>query len=386
MQILIIPSEQFLTQNDPLGGIFQLHQARALLDNDFKVGIIGVGFISPREILKSNKYVQYEQIDGIPVYRQYAKSLLPTRLTGLTYRKQKLFKLFVPVFEEYIKEHGIPDVVHAHNFLFAGFIAQAIKTKYNIPYIITEHSSAFARGMIDQKFDDELTMCAKDAKTVAAVSKPFAELLAKRLKVKVEVIPNIVDKYFMATPSKTKNLEFNFLNIAGFNKNKNQRLLIDAFTEGFKDKDNVFLRIGGYGVLEDELKNLVKEYSMQDRIIFLGSLTQERVKEEMDSADCFVLSSNYETFGVVLIESLACGTPVIATKCGGPEDIVDEKNGILIGIGDKRALEEAMQYMYENKNRYDRKLLSDETIEKFGEKAFVDRVTALYNRAVKDKI
>jgi glycosyltransferase involved in cell wall biosynthesis len=229
-------------------------------------------------------------------------------------------------------------------------------------------------------------MCAKDAKTVTAVSTPFAELLAKRLKVNVEVISNIVDKYFIPTTIKTKNLEFNFLNIAGFNKNKNQRLLIDAFTDGFKDKDNVFLRIGGYGVLEDELKDLVKEYSMEDRIIFLGSLTQERVKEEMDSADCFVLSSNYETFGVVLIESLACGTPVIATKCGGPEDIVDEKNGILIGIGDKRALKEAMQYMYENKNRYDRKLLSDATIERFGEKAFVDRVTALYNRAVKDKI
>ncbi len=386
MHILILPSEHFMTVNRSLGGIFQLQQAKALLDNDFKVGIIGVGFISPREILKSNKYVQYEQIDGIPVYRQYAKSLLPTRLTGLTYRKQKLFKLFVPVFEEYIKEHGIPDVVHAHNFLFAGFIAQAIKTKYSIPYIITEHSSAFARGMIEQKFDDELTKCAKDAKTVTAVSTPFAELLAKRLKVNVEVLPNIVDKYFIATASRTKNSEFTFLNIAAFHENKNQKLLIDAFTEGFKDKDNIFLRIGGYGVLEDELKNLVKEYSMQDRIIFLGSLTQERVKEEMDSADCFVLSSNYETFGVVLIESLACGTPVIATKCGGPEDIVDEKNGILIGIGDKRALEEAMQYMYENKNRYDRKLLSDETIEKFGEKAFVDRVTALYNRAVKDKI
>lgn len=382
MHILILPSEHFMTANRSLGGIFQLQQAKALLDNDFKVGIIGVGFIGPREILKSNKYIQYENIDGIPVYRKYVKSLLPTRLTRLNYRKQKLFELFIPIFEEYIKEYGIPDVVHAHNFLFAGFIAQSIKTKYSIPYILTEHSSAFARGMIDQKFDDELTMCAKEAKTVTAVSTPFAELLTKRVEVNVEVLPNIVDKYFMAPASKSKNVEFNFLNIAGFNKNKNQRLLIDAFTDAFKDKKNTFLRLGGYGVLEDELKNLVKEYSMEDKIIFLGRLTQERIKEEMDSADCFVLSSNYETFGVVLIESLACGTPVIATKCGGPEDIVDETNGILIDVGDKMALEKAMHFMYENKNRYDRKLLSDATIEKFGEKAFVARVTTLYDRAL----
>lgn len=383
MHILILPSEHFMTVNESLGGIFQLQQAKALLDNDFKVGIIGVGFISPREILKSNKYSKYEQIDGIPVYRKYIKSILPTRITGLTYRKQKLFKLFIPIFEKYIKEHGMPDVVHAHNFLFAGFIAEAIKTKYNIPYIITEHSSAFARGMIDQNYNRELTTCASNAKVVSAVSTPFTKLLTTRLKVHTEVLPNIVDKYFISTDSNKEDSDkFNFLNIAGFNKNKNQKLLIDAFADAFKDRKNVFLKIGGYGVLEGELKNLVKEYSMEDRIIFLGLLTQDRVKEEMDNADCFVLSSNYETFGVVLIESLACGTPVIATKCGGPEDIVDESNGILINVGDKSALKRAMHSMYENKNKYDRKLLSGVTIERFGEKAFVDRVTTLYNRAL----
>lgn len=383
MHILILPSEHFMTVNRSLGGIFQLQQARALLDNDFKVGIIGVGFISPREILKSNKYSKYEQIDSIPVYRKYIKSILPTRITGLTYRKQKLFKLFIPIFEKYIKEHGMPDVVHAHNFLFAGFIAEAIKEKYNIPYIITEHSSAFARGMIDQNYNRELTACASNAKVVLAVSTPFTKLLTTRLKVHTEVLPNIVDKYFISTDSNKEDSDkFNFLNIAGFNKNKNQKLLIDAFADAFKDRKNVFLKIGGYGVLEDELKKLVKEYSMEDRIIFLGSLTQDRVKEEMDNADCFVLSSNYETFGVVLIESLVCGTPVIATKCGGPEDIVDESNGILIDVGDKSALKRAMHSMYENKNKYDRKLLSGATIERFGEKAFIDRVTTLYNRAL----
>ena len=165
--------------------------------------------------------------------------------------------------------------------------------------------------------------------------------------------------------------------------NKNQKLLINAFALGFKKNTNVFLRIAGYGELEQKLKNLVKEYALEERITFLGRLSQDRVREEMQNADCFVLSSNYETFGVVLIESLACGAPLIATRCGGPEDIVKEDNGILIDVGDKKALVEAMHYMYKNNTKYNRTTLSKRTIEKFSEKAFVDRVTSLYNRILK---
>ena len=80
------------------------------------------------------------------------------------------------------------------------------------------------------------------------------------------------------------------------------------------------------------LEALVQEKALTEQVTFLGSLTREQVRQEVSEADAFVLSSEYETFGVVVIEALALGKPVIATRCGGPESIVVPSVGYLVEI------------------------------------------------------
>jgi glycosyltransferase involved in cell wall biosynthesis len=65
------------------------------------------------------------------------------------------------------------------------------------------------------------------------------------------------------------------------------------------------------------------------------------------------MASDFETFGVVLIEALAMGRPVIATDCGGPREIVNESNGMLVPARDNGALARAMQRMVEQRHRYE---------------------------------
>ena len=98
----------------------------------------------------------------------------------------------------------------------------------------------------------------------------------------------------------------------------------------------------------------------------------------MMNSDCFVLSSNFETFGVVLIEALACGLPLIATKCGGPEDIINKQNGILMDVENQLQLEDAMITMYKNAHNYDKEKLRNYAKEKFGEKTFIENVIKYY--------
>ena len=98
----------------------------------------------------------------------------------------------------------------------------------------------------------------------------------------------------------------------------------------------------------------------------------------MMNSDCFVLSSNFETFGVVLIEALACGLPLIATKCGGPEDIVNKQNGILMDVENQLQLEDAMLTMYKNANKYDKQKLRSDAKDRFGEKAFIKNAMKYY--------
>jgi len=101
-------------------------------------------------------------------------------------------------------------------------------------------------------------------------------------------------------------------------------------------------------------------------------------------ADCFVLPSRYETFGVVLIEALASGLPLIATKCGGPEDIVNCGNGVLVEIDNVELLAEAMRALKRNKHKYDANRLREEAILRFGEAAFVNNVLPIYEAAIND--
>jgi aminotransferase len=288
----------------------------------------------------------------------------------------------------YIKEFGQPDIIHAHNFLYAGLIANYIKIKFNIKYIITEHSSSFVRNKLSDLKIKKINESAINALSVTAVSSAFQNILEKYTDSKIDLLPNIVDEFFFKSKFylKKNNNKFIFLNIANLDENKNQEFLIKSLKKLVNTNQNVVLKIGGDGFLRNELENLVKSLGIKNQVEFLGRINQVQVREEMMNANCFVLPSNYETFGVVLIEALACGLPLIATKCGGPEDIVDDSNGLLIDTDNQKQLEKAMAYMYDNAIKYNREKLREDVMNKFGECSFVENVMKYYKLGLKNKI
>ena len=95
---------------------------------------------------------------------------------------------------------------------------------------------------------------------------------------------------------------------------------------------------------DDHLKGIAPR-GVRSQVTFLGAIPRDAVREAMWAADCFVLPSHAENFGVVLIEALATGLPVISTRCGGPEDIVNDDVGILLRPGDERGLADALAAM-----------------------------------------
>ena len=384
MHILVIPSEHFMTKEQPLGGIFQYHQAKALAKFGYKVGILSVGYITPRYLFKQYKYEKSEKLDGLNIKRNYKQLYFPHRFLSFKFLKKSYINLAENLYLEYIKEFGQPEIIHAHNFLYGGLIAYDLFTKYKVPYMITEHSSSFSR----YKLSDEIRECihesAYHAFEVTSVSSSFRILLEEYTKSHINILPNIVDEYFFEKRFLKQNKEeFIFLNIASLDENKNQTLLIETFAKVAKKKKNVSLRIAGSGIMEIQLKKLVQKLKIEKKVVFLGRIEQEKVRDEMMHADSFVLTSNYETFGVVLIEALACGTPLIATKCGGPEDIVNISNGKLITTGSKSELESAMYAMYDHYEEYDSAKLRNDTKERFGEDAFVRIISLYYNEGKK---
>ena len=122
---------------------------------------------------------------------------------------------------------------------------------------------------------------------------------------------------------------------------KNPQLLLRAFAS-VSQRLAARLVFIGQGPLENDLRRLAHQLHIADKIVFLG--WQENPFKYMSRATVFALSSDYEGFGNVLVEAMACGCPVVATNCSfGPSEILaDGRYGLLIPVGDERALAEAL--------------------------------------------
>lgn len=379
--ILVIPSWYPQFSGD-IGGSFFREQAIALRKAGYQVGVIYPQIRSLKDIKKIIKKpfgLTIENDDGVNTIRQYSANYIPK---NRKYSKSHYIKIALKLFDIYIKKFGKPDIIHVHSMLYAGFVANVIYHKYGIPYVITEHSTAFARGLVAISEINSLQPIINDAKVCIAVSCEFVILLNDFFKTQKWVyIPNIVNDEFLNYSKKIElNENFTFINVCFLDRKKRVDLLISAFAKAFKGNEKVYLKIGGDGVLKSELELLAKNLGIESQVIFLGKLTRQQVKEEMALSNAFVLSSEYETFGVVLVEALALGKPVIATKCGGPESIVISDVGELITKNSETEMTSALLKMYKNWNEYDSDKIRQYCLENFSEKAVIDRLTKIYDK------
>ncbi len=138
------------------------------------------------------------------------------------------------------------------------------------------------------------------------------------------------------------------------------------------------MTIVGDGPKKHYLKNLIIELGIEKCVEFTGKLSREEMLPKLSYSNVFVLPSNSETFGVVYIEAMALGLPVIATKCGGPEDFVDSSNGLLIERNSEERLVDAMEYMYKHYNEYKRESISGSVINRYSPSKIARQIELLY--------
>ncbi len=382
MHVLIIPSWYPETPED-IDGIFFRLQAQALQRSGLKIGVTAPVFRSmrgkPASVVNGGYGIRSYTEENIPTYVYKSMYFFP-RLPYLDRRRWvgagwKLFK-------RYVRDHGTPDIIHAHSMNHAGILAQQIHEKTGIPFVLTEHSSTYARKLIRNWQRPAMLQSAQQCSARIAVSKDFCRLLETEYGgLDWQYIPNSLSPAFIRPvdlANKPKNADFTFCSVAHLNYNKGFDILLPAFAEALKTHPDLKLKIGGTGLIASQLHNLAAELGLENSVEFLGGLQNDQVLDLMFRSDAFVLASRNETFGVVFIEALSQGLPVAATRCGGPQTIINENNGILVPVGDVQALAGALVSLYENRGRYDAQTLRADCLSEFGEEAVVRQITAVY--------
>lgn len=365
-----IPSDKYIGH-----GIFEFDQAKALAKTGCKV-VFAVADI--RSLRRWRKWgVERYDREGVHVVRvNIPGGRLPR---GVQNSLTKLaLRILYPII---LKEFGKPDVVHAH-FTALGYAAACLKEKLGVPFVITEHSS----GMLEIPINGKLRSMAERAYNIAdrviAVSPALAEVIKGNFDVEAEYIPNVVDtSLFSYSPERTQ-AGFRLISVGNLIESKRMALTIEAFAKAFGDVPEASLCIIGEGPGRVRLEAMITTLGQEGKITLMGARPREAIAEEMKRCDCFVLPSHHETFGVVYIEALASGLPVIATRCGGPEHFINEGNGLLIPVDDCQALAQAMKYTSENIRSYDGSRIAEEARGLFSPEALVARLKNTYAKVV----
>lgn len=380
IHILIIPSWYPAKAGDIGGSLFR-EQALALSKHGNKVGVIAPSMHSLKDwkgIITKPHSTQFENDKGVLTYRQQRVNYTP-RLKGIT--RARRVGIGIRLVDKYIRDNGIPDTIHVHSLINAGFIAYKIKQKYGVPYVVTEHSLAFALGLVDQKTINKLQPVVKSAAKNIAVSGESKKLLENTFKIREwDYIPNTINNDFLETKLQvdSKDESFTFINICLLDRKKRADILIQSFAKSFKGNTNIKLKLGGDGPIKSSLEKLAKCEGVSEQVNFLGALERGQVKEEVAKSDAFVLSSEYETFGVVVIEALALGKPVIATKCGGPESIIIPEVGYLVDKNSVESLAQGMRKLYKNRDEFSAEDIRKYCRKNFSEEAVTDKLTDIY--------
>ncbi|NJF25188.1 glycosyltransferase family 4 protein [Thermococcus sp. Bubb.Bath] len=245
------------------------------------------------------------------------------------------------------------DLIHAHFTWPSGYAGALLKEKFGVPLIVTAHGF----DVYDLPFRGEVYLrkvlkALESADQIITVSRSNFLVLTERLGIpaeKISLIPNgfngrkfrpmdkIECRRSLGLPLEKKIV----LTVGNLVPVKGHEYLLEAVKMVLEREPNTFFVIVGDGPLRKKVEELAKKLGISENVYFAGSRPHEEIPLWMNAADLFVLPSLRESFGVVVLEALAVGTPVVATINGGSEEIITSENyGFLCPPKDPECLAE----------------------------------------------
>lgn len=276
-----------------------------------------------------------------------------------------------------IKKEKI-DILHCQGFLSSvlGFCLSRIT---GVPFIVTVQRLESKRNPFKNYIYRSAAVCIGASRAIGSY---FKEIGCKN----IEIIPNGINLENYKNLARKPHNDFTVMTVARLEKVKGIEYLIRAVHEILKVGPSIFRPVKffiiGDGSEKGNLENLVKDLHLEEKIKFLGEIPNERIPGYLAGADCFVLPSLKEGFGIVILEAQAAGVPVVATKVGGILDLVEDgKTGILVAPGDSLQIQAAITRIKSEPSLSQNLVLNaKENLVKYDWQNITERVFQIYQR------
>jgi glycosyltransferase involved in cell wall biosynthesis len=333
MHVLIIPS-WFDPKAPYRVSPFIFEQALSLRSSNMVVGVLHVGF--------SGWGMSYtcREVDGISI----ASVSLPWILRRTRQLSLNLLSIFYEIlYQVYCRHYGVPDILHAHSMYAGGICTARLASWHKRPFVITEHFSGFALGKLRQWQLKLIRISASSSARMFFVSETLRQDFETHIPVtNGRVLANNYSDILSEeiVPFSAQNSRSYFCIVARLDGNKNVAMCLRAFA--MLHASDQELHIVGSGVERPRLEQLARELRINERVKFHGARSRRDTFAIIKGASALIICSAYETFGMTVLEAAMLRTPVICTRCCGPEEILGKNFGVLIERDDIKGLAKAM--------------------------------------------
>ncbi|OEH55792.1 N-acetyl-alpha-D-glucosaminyl L-malate synthase BshA [Oceanobacillus sp. E9] len=288
------------------------------------------------------------------------------------------------------------DILHVHYAMPHAICAILAKdiAKHPVKIVTTLHGTDITVLAIDNAFTSIIRHGIEHSDAVTAVSHSLVQQTNEMLDIdkSIEVIHNFINEQ-QYHPKNMQNLKYQFgieedtkvlIHISNFRKVKRVQDVIYTYEKVQKNINSQLLLIGD-GPEYGDMVRLVNELGLQDKVQFLGK--QNNISDILSMADLMLLMSEKESFGLVLLEAMACGVPSIGTNIGGiPEVLTHEETGFIVDLGDSKSAAKYATDLLMDNNKWN--VFSENALQHvkkyFASETIVNQYEALYDTLLQE--
>jgi glycosyltransferase involved in cell wall biosynthesis len=370
-KILVI--SQFPTEEKPWHYVFIKNRVEAIAD-DFEIVVLNILF--------NNKFYYKRQLvnhGNYLVRNIWLPQLRIPKIRALYFEYQARKTIISAI------KSVNPSIIHIHFSSYYSWVAAKNALKKNIPYIITEHATFFSRNTQIKYFAKRIKFALEHASAIITVGNTLKNTVYNFIPKKIIVIPNTIDTELFncgntdsSVPVKTR---AKAISVGGFTETDRKGFikLIEAINADEYLKNNLELNIYGSGPSKNEAKQLVENYNLQKTIFIRDNIRNDELPSLYCSSDFYISNSKIETFGVTLIEAMSCGLPVLSTPSGGPEDFINDANGLLLENHNMDTLISGLKFMINSYSTFNPEEIRAFVIKNFSYTAYRKKILKVYD-------